>query len=238
MNSNEGTKVKYNVNQSEGQLYGLPGCEIDSSSKAFSLDEGKFFVLEARNSIGRHFPIISSWDISTGKRYPSDADSIHGNILKRINENEILVAELDSESIVHTVSTYNKKMKKISSTEPVIKWKMLYGDSKYSMFNIDVLKKMFPKLSEISDIPYYTTVVKSIEANFDIEDGDVLIFPIQIKEKKKEMEFPRISPLKHTNTKKPKWISVEAIIGTLSYGEIINPQEITLELVTDDEDND
>jgi|GEM_PF-5309688 hypothetical protein len=248
MDSEEGSKIKYKVNQSEGQLYGLSGYAIEKSSKVFSLGN-EFIVLDMKSTNSSAAPpVVLSWDISTGARYPSDANIIYGKILEKIDENSILVAEMDADCRIFSVAIYDKKMKKLSEEKPAFNWNMYYDVLNYEMINIENLKQQlqrFPDLPELPelafDIPYYTNVITGIDPAHKIEEGDVLLFPIHIcGEKRTKPVFPCISPLRDVanENNSPAWINIEAIIGTLSYGRIINPKKITLELVTFEGDNE
>lgn len=248
MDSETGSKTKYKVNQSEGQLYGLPGYAIGKTSKVFSLDDGKFIVVDMKSSnSSAEPPVVLSWDISTGARYPSDKNIIHGKILEKIDENEIRVAEMNTDCQIVSAATYNKKMKKLSEVKPAFNWNMYHNVLNYGMINTENLKqqlRQFPDLPELpeiaSDISYYTNVITGIDSSHNIEEGDVLLFPIRIcGEKKTKPVFPCISPLKGVKEDNPPiWINIETIVGTLSYGRILNPKKIMLELVTYEGENE
>jgi hypothetical protein len=239
MESEKGIKRKYKFNQTEGQMQGLAGYEIDSRSKAFSLDNGRFIVAEM---FSQGKGVILSWDTSKGTRYPAKkSPSIYGRLLAKNDENSVFVS-LASGDIVHNVTTYNEKMKEISKEKTIFSWRQSSSDSKSEELNPNVLLEKFSCISELvnDDQAEYIEVVKNVAPSQEFKNGTVVILPIRVNSKS---EVP--PPLPHIYTfgrifdyyardfdnQNPLWMNIQAIICTYSYGRLIDPIEINLDLV-------
>jgi len=238
MDSNTGLKRRYNVKQSEGQMYGLPGYEINPESRVFSLDDGIFIVSEMSSSnIDRsHRYCVSAWDTSYGNRYPSDAVLIYGRLLEKIDENSVLVS-LGSNGIVHSVATYNKKMRKISEKRTVFTWSQESPDSKSKELDVDVLLETFPEVSELllDDRQRYIETIKDVLPPYDshFKNGTVVVLLVKINSTNENVPLPHKYVFdRRFNSKELIWMNIQAIICTYSYGRLINPMEITIDIVT------
>jgi hypothetical protein len=239
MDSDDGSKITYKFDQT-GQMYGLPGYQIDSKSKAFSIDGGKFIVSEMFSGSKCR---ISSWEISDGKRYPADkAPPIFGRLLTKVDENTVLVA-LESDGIVYNVATYNKKMTKISEEKTIFSWDQSSSDSRSKELNPNVLLEKFSCISGLvnENQPEYIEIVKNVVPFQQFKNGTVVILPIRVYSKS---EIPPSLPHIYTfdrifdcysgnlsNQNPLVWMNIQAIICTYSYGRLIDPIEINLDLV-------
>jgi len=239
MNSSDGSKIIYKFDQT-GQMYGLPGYQINSEAKAFSMDNGKFIVSEMFSDSKCR---ILSWEISDGKRYPADkAPPIYGRLLEKVDENNVLVA-LESDDIVYNVPTYNKKMNKVSEEKTIFPWRQSSSDSRSEELNPNVLLEKFSCISELvnDNQAEYIEVVKNVAPFQKFKNGTVVILPIRVNSKS---EVPPSLPHIYTfdrifdhyfrdfdNQNPLEWMNIQAIICTYSYGRLINPIEINLDLV-------
>ncbi|WNY23646.1 hypothetical protein MmiHf6_09550 [Methanimicrococcus hongohii] len=247
MDSNKGLMIRYNLDQSGGQMYGFAGYEIDSRSKALSLDGGKFIVSEMTSSHAlsdkRHG--ISSWDTSSGKRYPRGDIPVYGKLLEKCDEGSVLVSSA-SDGIVHSVSTYDKKMKKVLDEKTIFTWCQDSSDPQSEELDSDVLLEKFPCISEFAgdDCLEYIEVVKNIiPPHCSFKNGDVVILPVGVNSKSENIPslpyiytFDRIFDHyvgKTFDYQIPLiWMNIQSIICTYSYGRLIHPIDFNLDLVT------
>ena len=249
MNSATGQKLRYNTQQSEGLMYGVPNYVIEEGSTAYPLESGRYFVAE---SICGGRIIVNVWDTKNGTRYPNDdAEPVYGKIVS-VKNGRIKVALLDYDSIGLPVAEktldFDSKMRVISGSERKLDMRMIGipetpiegRRSKIPGLPYkDYLGSLKGKI--ITNIPI-DTIFPGIGNEFNLpREGMVVMIPYgDIVSRTHKKPVPHLYADKSERCENI-WIRTKVLFCTLTEGCLRNPIHRELEMVTQDwgeEDNE
>jgi len=229
MDPKSGRKVRYNLNHSQGQMYGMPNYVIREGSKALSMNNGGYLAAESFGSGGI---MINTFDTKTGSRSPKDESKpIMGRIIDKNGETQIKVALAKGNRIAKT-ALYDLKMRPIEGSEKEMHVPMALNWHQGVYYDNLTTKAICGK--EIDGVSVKMAFTGS-GLNSTLSEEVCIIIPLR---ETKPREYSRKAPCpyaayEHCRGEGRTWVYLKAAIGTLCFGMVSDIIEVDLELVAE-----